>query len=106
MVTDLDLEPDQPLDRNCGRCTICIDNCPTGAIVEPYTIHAPSCISYLAIELRDTIPQELRPQMGDWVYGCDVCQEVCPYTGAAETINILICNRVRSTMRFPRCIGC
>ncbi|HEV2072863.1 MAG TPA: tRNA epoxyqueuosine(34) reductase QueG [Thermomicrobiales bacterium] len=87
MVTDLDLEPDQPLDRNCGRCTICIDNCPTGAIVEPYTIHAPSCISYLTIELRDAIPYQLRPQMGDWVYGCDVCQEVCPYTGAAEIVN-------------------
>jgi epoxyqueuosine reductase len=87
MVTDLDLEIDQPLDRNCGKCTICIDNCPTGAIVAPYTIHAPSCISYLTIELRDAIPHELRPQMQDWVYGCDVCQDVCPYTGAAEIVN-------------------
>ncbi len=87
MVTDLDLEPDEPLDRNCGKCTICIDNCPTGAIVEPYTIHAPSCISYLTIELRDAIPHELRPRIGDWVYGCDVCQDVCPYTGAAEVVN-------------------
>jgi epoxyqueuosine reductase len=84
MVTDLDLEPDQPLDRNCGRCTICLDRCPTGAIVAPYTVHAPSCISYLTIELRDAIPHELRPKMGDWVYGCDVCQEVCPYTKAAR----------------------
>jgi epoxyqueuosine reductase len=87
MVTDLDLEIDQPLDRNCGKCTICIDNCPTGAIVAPYTIHAPICISYLTIELRDAIPYELRPQMQDWVYGCDVCQDVCPYTGAAEIVN-------------------
>ncbi len=83
MVLDLDLVPDTPLDRNCGRCTICLDQCPTGAIVAPYTVHAPSCISYLTIELRDAIPLELRPNMGDWVYGCDVCQEVCPYTGAA-----------------------
>ena len=83
MVLDLDLVPDVPLDRNCGRCTICLDRCPTGAIVAPYTVHAPSCISYLTIELRDVIPLELRPKMGDWVYGCDVCQEVCPYTGAA-----------------------
>lgn len=75
MVLDLDLVPDAPLDRNCGRCTICLDHSPTGAIVAPYTVHAPSCISYLTIELR--------PKMGDWVYGCDVCQEVCPYTGAA-----------------------
>lgn len=87
MVTDLDLEPDEPLGQNCGRCTICIDNCPTGAIVEPYTIHAPSCISFLSIELRDAIPRELRPRMGDWVYGCDVCQEVCPYTGAAKIVH-------------------
>lgn len=85
LVVDLDLEPDQPLNRNCGSCTICIDNCPTGAIVAPYTIHTPSCVSYLTIELRESIPLELRAKMGDWVYGCDVCQEVCPYTGAAKT---------------------
>lgn len=83
LVLDLELEPDAPLDRDCGKCTICIDNCPTGAIVEPYTVHTPSCISYLTIELRGAIPRELRPRMGDWVYGCDVCQEVCPYTRAA-----------------------
>ncbi len=85
MLLDLDLEPDAPLDRNCGHCTICIDQCPTNAIVAPYTIHTPTCISYLTIELRESIPRELRPTMGDWVYGCDVCQEVCPYTGAART---------------------
>ena len=84
MLLDLDLEPDAPLDRNCGRCTICLDRCPTGAIVAPYTIHTPTCISYLTIELRKSIPRELRPKLGDWVYGCDVCQEVCPYTGAAQ----------------------
>jgi epoxyqueuosine reductase len=84
LVLDLDLEPDAPLDRNCGKCTICIDNCPTGAIVEPYTVHTPSCISYLTIEHRGSISRELRPKMGDWVYGCDVCQEVCPYTRAAQ----------------------
>jgi len=87
MVTDLDLEIDSPLNRNCGNCTICIDNCPTGAIVAPYTIHAPSCISFLTIELRDAIPLELRPKMQDWVYGCDVCQDVCPYTGAAKIVD-------------------
>ena len=84
LLLDLDLEPDAPLNRDCGRCTICLDQCPTGAIVAPYTIHTPSCISYLTIELRDVVPHELRPAMGDWVYGCDVCQEVCPYTGAAQ----------------------
>ncbi|MDF3042489.1 MAG: hypothetical protein K0Q71_5195 [Thermomicrobiales bacterium] len=83
MLLDLDLEPDQPLDRDCGRCTICLDRCPTGAIVAPYTIHAPACISFQTIEQRGSIPRELRSRMGDWVFGCDVCQEVCPYTGAA-----------------------
>jgi epoxyqueuosine reductase len=84
LVLDLDLTPDTALDRNCGKCTICIDACPTNAIVAPYTIHAPRCISYLTIEERGVITHELRPAMGDWVYGCDVCQEVCPYTKAAR----------------------
>ncbi|MGH2618830.1 MAG: tRNA epoxyqueuosine(34) reductase QueG, partial [Thermomicrobiales bacterium] len=83
LLLDLDLEPDQPLDRDCGRCHICLDRCPTGAIVAPYTIHSPLCISFQTIEQRGAIPRELRPHMGDWVFGCDVCQDVCPYTGAA-----------------------
>lgn len=84
MVLDIPLLPDQPLDRNCGQCRICIDQCPTGAIVDAYTVNAPTCISYLTIEERGTIPHHLRPQMGDWVYGCDVCQNVCPYTKASK----------------------
>jgi epoxyqueuosine reductase len=87
LVLDLELTPDAPLDRNCGNCTICIDACPTNAIVAPYTIHAPRCISYLTIEERGVIPHELRPAMQDWVYGCDVCQEVCPYTKAARPVD-------------------
>ncbi len=83
MLLDLDLAPDQPLDRDCGRCTFCIDRCPTGAIVAPYTIHAPACLSFQTIEQRGAIPRELRSRLGDWVFGCDVCQEVCPYTRAA-----------------------
>lgn len=83
ILLDIDLEPDKPLDRNCGSCTICINQCPTGAIVAPYTVHTPSCISFLTIEERGVIPCDLRGKMGDWVYGCDVCQEVCPYTKAA-----------------------
>lgn len=87
MLTELDLVPDEPLGNNCGRCRICIDKCPTGAIQEAYTIHAPHCISFLTIEERGSIPHELRPLMQDWVYGCDVCQEVCPYTGAAKPVD-------------------
>jgi epoxyqueuosine reductase len=86
LYLDIEIEPDAPLDRNCGRCTICIDNCPTGAIVEPYRIDAPRCISYLTIEERGPIPRHLRPFTGSWVFGCDVCQDVCPYTGAAQVM--------------------
>lgn len=85
ILIDVELEPDQPLDHDCGRCDICLHRCPTGAIVEPYKVHAPLCISYQTIENRGMIPANVRERMGDWVFGCDVCQDVCPYTGAARS---------------------
>lgn len=84
LYLDLTLPPDLPLDHNCGRCTSCLDRCPTGAIIEPYRIDSPRCISYLTIEERGPLPHELRPLMGEWVFGCDICQDVCPYTRAAQ----------------------
>ncbi len=84
LLLDLDLEPDPPLDRDCGRCRICMTQCPTGAIIAPYTVSAPLCLSFQTIEQRGAIPAAIRPKMGDWVYGCDICQEVCPYTKAAR----------------------
>jgi epoxyqueuosine reductase len=84
LVLDIPLMPDSPLGQHCGTCRICLDKCPTNAIVDAYTVDAPTCISYLTIEERGWIPRELRPKMGDWVYGCDVCQTVCPYTKAAR----------------------
>lgn len=80
IVTDLELEPDGPVADHCGSCTRCIDACPTDAIVEPYVVDSNRCISYLTIEHRsDDIPAEVQSEMGSWVFGCDVCQDVCPW---------------------------
>jgi epoxyqueuosine reductase len=87
LVLDVAIAPDLPLAKDCGRCSICIDRCPTGAIVAPYTVDAPKCLSFQTIEQRGAIPHEIRPLMGDWVFGCDVCQDVCPYTKAAQTVD-------------------
>lgn len=84
LLLDLELDPDPPIDHDCGRCQICLNRCPTGAIVAPYTIDTPRCLSFQTIEQRGAIPRELRPLLGDWVFGCDVCQDVCPYTKAAR----------------------
>jgi epoxyqueuosine reductase len=84
LYLDISLPPDLPLNHDCGRCSICLDRCPTGAIIEPYRIDTPRCISYLTIEERGPIPHDLRHFMGNWVFGCDLCQDVCPYTKAAR----------------------
>ncbi|MBI2856666.1 MAG: tRNA epoxyqueuosine(34) reductase QueG [Chloroflexi bacterium] len=84
VVTDLELEPDRPLKKTCGQCTLCMDRCPTGAIIAPYVLNNTRCISYLTIECRGPIPHELRPLVGDWVFGCDICQDVCPVNRKAQ----------------------
>jgi epoxyqueuosine reductase len=84
ILTELELAPDAPLRTNCGTCDLCLRVCPTGAIIAPYTVDNNRCISYLTIEHKGIIPRELRPLMGTWVFGCDVCQEVCPYNASTR----------------------
>src|SRR5262249_14824737 len=87
ILTTLELEPDEPATDLCGSCTLCIQACPTKAIVEPYVVDATRCISYLTIELRgdaDSIPDDLQAGMGNKIFGCDDCLDVCPFNLRAE----------------------
>ncbi len=84
IVTNLPLEADAPVKTNCGQCELCLHACPTQALPNPYSLDSTRCISFLTIELRGSIPIELRPLMGNLIFGCDICQEVCPVNHVAE----------------------
>ncbi|MEZ4703008.1 MAG: tRNA epoxyqueuosine(34) reductase QueG [Rhodothermales bacterium] len=91
LIVDVPLEPDGPIPDHCGSCTRCIDACPTDAIYQPYAVDANRCIAYLTIEHReDDIPPALQQQLGNWIFGCDICQDVCPW------------NKFRKPTREPR----
>jgi len=79
LIVDLDLETDPPTTDHCGSCTACLDACPTQAIVKPYVVDGSRCISYFTIELKDEIPKSFRGSFDDWIFGCDICQDVCPW---------------------------
>jgi len=79
LIIDLELEYDHAVTNHCGTCTKCIDACPTQAITEPYVVDGSKCISYFTIELKENIPTEFKGQFDDWMFGCDICQDVCPW---------------------------
>ena len=87
LIVDLDLAYDTPTTDHCGSCTACIDSCPTEAIVAPYVVDGSKCISYFTIELKDNLPQEMKGKFDDWIFGCDVCQDVCPWNRFSKPHN-------------------
>lgn len=87
LIIDLDLEYDHPTTSHCGSCTACIDACPTQAIIAPYIVDGSKCISYFTIELKDNLPAEMKGQFDDWAFGCDTCQDVCPWNRFSKSHN-------------------
>lgn len=84
IISDLDLIADGPIKDYCGTCTACIDACPTDAIVDAYQVDGSKCISYLTIELKEAIPKEFKDKMENWAFGCDICQDVCPWNSFSK----------------------
>ena len=87
IITDLELDYDVPVNDHCGTCTKCIDACPTDAIEQHYVVNGSKCISYLTIELKEQIPIDFKGLMNDWVFGCDICQDVCPWNSKTKPHN-------------------
>ena len=87
LIIDLELDYDSPTTDHCGSCTACLDACPTEAIVAPYVVDGSKCISYFTIELKDNLPEEMKGKFDDWMFGCDVCQDVCPWNRFSKPHN-------------------
>lgn len=87
LIIDLELQYDYATTNHCGTCTACIDACPTAAIVSPYVVDGSKCISYFTIELKENLPAEFKGKLDDWAFGCDVCQDVCPWNKFSKTHN-------------------
>lgn len=87
LIVDLELEYDTLTTDHCGSCTACLDACPTEAIVAPYVVDGSKCISYFTIELKDNLPQDMKGKFDNWIFGCDVCQDVCPWNRFSKPHN-------------------
>ncbi|MDG2147146.1 MAG: tRNA epoxyqueuosine(34) reductase QueG [Flavobacteriaceae bacterium] len=102
IIVDLEFEYDTPATDHCGSCTACIDSCPTGALDIPYQIDASKCISYLTIELRNEIPSDFNEKMDNWAFGCDVCQDVCPWNRFSRKHNEPLFNPNQEIMEMEK----
>ena len=102
LIVDLELEYDTPTTDHCGTCTACIDACPTQAIVAPYVVDGSKCISYFTIELKDQLPSEMKGAWNEWMFGCDVCQDVCPWNRFAKPHEELAFNPHPDLLQFTK----
>lgn len=102
LIIDLELDYDAPTTDHCGSCTACIDACPTEAIVSPYVVDGSKCISYFTIELKENIPQEMKGKFNDWAFGCDICQDVCPWNKFSKPHNEPLFNANPELISFSK----
>ena len=102
LIVDLELEYDHAVTDHCGTCTACLDACPTEAIVAPYVVDGSKCISYFTIELKENIPTEMQGKMDDWMFGCDVCQDVCPWNKFSKGHNEPLFNPNPQLLSFTK----
>lgn len=103
LILDIELEYDNPtVTDHCGSCTRCIDACPTEAIIAPYVVDGSKCISYYTIELKENIPQEVKGKFDDWIFGCDVCQDVCPWNRFSAPHSELLLNPKEEILAFSK----
>ncbi len=103
LIIDVELEYDNPtVTDHCGSCTRCIDACPTQAIIAPYAVDGSKCISYYTIELKENIPQEVQGKFDDWIFGCDVCQDVCPWNRFSSPHNEPLLNPNDEMLSFSK----
>ena len=102
LILDLELDYDHAVTDHCGSCTACIDSCPTSAIVAPYVVDGSKCISYFTIELKENIPQEMSGKFDDWIFGCDICQDVCPWNKFSKAHQEPLFNPNENVLQFSK----
>lgn len=102
LIIDLELDYDSPATDHCGTCTACIDACPTQAIVDPYVVDGSKCISYFTIELKNEIPSNVKGQFDDWMFGCDICQDVCPWNRFSKSHKEPLFNPTPEILSFSK----